>query len=263
MGATSDCHVTRPVFQSMSVLPNIRGHTQTSQRGRGRAVDHPVLSLACLAGRQFESPRRDQVPDVPLTQDDRPPAGQRPARYRGRLRRGCPVAGGLDAGAAVPTPPSGMSDAGIAGNHAPGDGDIGPAPRPRTRPTVVKGYGSGGGHDGTRGCGPLPVRGRAAGWPLPCYRVQRGVLVRSQRLARMAGGAVPHQRHRPGAVAGQPLAGGGHSSRRRVPGLRPAVGEFARRPGNDGDRAGRGDPHPARIGASPRAVRSGIGAPAG
>jgi len=208
-------------------IPDIRSHTQTSQRGRGRA-DHPVLSLACLAGRQFESPRRDQVPDVPLTQDDRPPAGQRPARYRGRLRRGRPVAGGLDA--VHSRADAAVWHVGRRHRREPcaGDGDIGPAPRSRTRPTVVEGYGSGGGHDGTRGCGPLPARGRAAGWPLPCCRVQRGVLVRSQRLARMAGGAVPHQRHRPGAVAGQPLAGGGHSSRRRVPGLRPAVGEFAR-----------------------------------
>lgn len=155
-----------------------------------------------------------------------------------------------------------MSDAGIAGNYAPGDGDIGPVPRPRTRPTAVKGYGSGGGHDGTRGRGPLPARGRGG----LATALLSGSARRScsfSAACRMAGGAVPHQRHRPGAVAGQPLAGGGHSSRRRVPGLRPAVGEFARRPGNDGDRAGRGDPHPARIGASPRAVRPGIGAQAG
>ena len=63
----------------------------------------------------------------------------------------------------------------------------------------------------------------------------------------MAGDAVPHQRHRPGAVAGQPVASGRDSSQRRVLGLRSAMAEIARRPGNDRDRAGHGNPHLAGV----------------
>jgi hypothetical protein len=75
-----------------------------------------------------------------------------------------------------------------------------------------------GGHDGTWGSGPPSLGGRAAGGLWRRHRVQRGAVDHRQRLARVAGDTVPHQRYGPGVVAGQPLAGGRDGSQRRVPG---------------------------------------------